>query len=140
MAKTTSQIIAENKERNEKIQQVVDYSKSVDEAMQEIRNNRNEAEQIRQEAIAAGTWGTKKSSSDETIHETAIVSGPMPDNAFTVSSIAYGVGGFFLGALVMFLFFKIKIKRIQKECETRINEARASLDRMLIIASREQKT
>lgn len=42
-----------------------------------------------------------------------------------------GTIGFLLGILVAFLYFRIRIKKIKAECEARINEARASLDKMI---------
>jgi ZIP family zinc transporter len=44
--------------------------------------------------------------------------------------------GFILGAVLVAVYFKLKIKRIQKDCETRISEARTTLDRVLEIATK----
>lgn len=38
---------------------------------------------------------------------------------------------FLIGILVATLFFRTKIKHIRKECETKISEARATLDRVI---------
>lgn len=50
-----------------------------------------------------------------------------------------GVTGFLLGVLVAFAFFRIKAKAIKKEYEARISEARASLDRLLLLASQKEQ-
>lgn len=44
--------------------------------------------------------------------------------------------GFLIGVLVAFIFFRMKIKQIRNECDTKVNEARATLDRMLLFATK----
>lgn len=48
-----------------------------------------------------------------------------------------GAIGFLMGVIVAFLYFRIRIKKIKVECETRVNEARASLDKMISVIAKE---
>lgn len=126
MAKTTSQIQQERKE-------VSDY--------------RNAVHQQQMAEIGIKTTGGR-----EPVHQTeySIVGSETPERQITqhsapsdsvidigLSPFLCGFGGFLLGALVMILYFKIKIKKIKSDCDTRINEARTALDRMLKIAAKE---
>ena len=45
--------------------------------------------------------------------------------------------GFAMGALVVFVWSKFKIKRIQAECNAKISEARTTLDRMIAVMAKE---
>lgn len=129
MAKTTSEIIAENVKRQKIEQELADAMiKRDEENADQIAEN-----QARTQAILDGTSDKLvKDAAPATIQDVTV----MPP--ILSYSLLYGVGGFILGCLVMFSFLSIKIKHIQRDCETRIAEARASIDRMLIIASKKE--
>lgn len=61
----------------------------------------------------------------------------LPLSEFDSTPLLFGAGGFALGALVAVLACRIKIKKIKAECETRVSEARDSLDRMISIMAKE---
>lgn len=92
-----------------------------------------------------GEWAaslSKGNSDTASNNQTALQKEPQAVETITVSeidntSLVFGFTGFILGALFMLLFCKLKIKRIQKDCETRVNEVRAALDRMLKITAKE---
>ena len=133
--------------------------------------DRANAEQIRQDAKAAGTWGNSGSQNiakesiktnieriqesnerriqkqiDDKVNEFNRLSN-LVNNETTISSSNYDdiasspvvllSGGFFLGVIVTAVFFNVKIKKIKKNCDTRLNEARSALDRMLKIAAKD---
>lgn len=130
--------------------------KTEEEKWEEIWNSyqgweedRENAAKIREEAIANGTW--KKAGSTETIEATQATESSVPiqpDMPVThlTSMLACSIGSFILGIIVMYLFSKLHIKKIKskhedqlkkikEECDIKVAEARAALDRMLIIAS-----
>lgn len=94
------------------------------------------------EWAASLSKGSKGNSDTASNNQTALQKEPQAVETITVSeidntSLVFGFTGFILGALFMLLFCKLKIKRIQKDCETRVNEVRAALDRMLKITAKE---
>lgn len=113
MAKTTSQIIAENKiKRAEAAAIAASRDEIHQQQMAELEAKRKEKE----------------------TEETAALQ--LQSQAYIEIGLIGGGFGFILGALVMALFFKRKIKNLKKNYETRLDEARASLDRMIVVASK----
>ena len=51
--------------------------------------------------------------------------------ASTTNPIIFAGGGFLIGMLFAVLLCSLKIKQIRKECETKVNEAKDSLDRVV---------
>lgn len=133
MAKTTSEIIAENQKRNEEIQELLEEMDKYDEEHAEEFATAKE----KTEAVLNGT-SDKLVKPDNIRAEDwqSIVSMPTYENIFSYPS-AHGIGGFILGVLLTTVIFYIKIKKIKKDSDIRINEARSALDRMLKIASKE---
>ena len=71
---------------------------------------------------------------------------PGADDSEAYTLVIGSIVGFILGIVVMFIFLKIRIKKIKAkheeelkklktECDIKVTEARSALDRMLIIAS-----
>lgn len=129
MAKTTSEIIAENQIKQKEIEAV---TASRDAIHQKQMAEIGEQSAARTQAVLDGT-SDKLVKNSESTAMTSTVSYA----AIVKSPLIVGLGGFFLGALVMCVYFKIKMKRVKADYETRINEARSALDRMLKIASKE---
>lgn len=111
--------------------------------------DREDAAKIREEAIKNGTWKTKDSTEPtETVQAEESIVPVQPDipaNHLT-SILVCSTGSFVLGLIIMFVFMKLHIKKlkakheeqvrkIKTECDIKISEARAALDRMLVIAS-----
>lgn len=111
MAKTTSEIVKENKEREKIAQQIADAMKARDERDANVKETTEATEAV--EVVAV-----------EPVQE-----------SYLLPAVSGGVG-FILGAVLMAVYFKLKIKRIQKDCETRISEARTTLDRVLEMATK----
>lgn len=128
MAKTTSEIVAENMERLKEEQEI-------EKMLQEIQE-KNEDTFIE---AAAKTQAVLDGTSDKLVKntETTATTETVSIADIASSPLLFGISGFFLGALVVFVFFKSKIQRIRKECETRVDEARAALDRMISLVSKE---
>lgn len=122
MAKTTSEIQAENKQRNDDIQEVIDTRNAINQKQLEGISEESAA---KTQAILDQAYSSKNTESE-----------PI---TFNYSQFAFCIIGMIIGLLVASVFFKIKIKKIKQECETRVNEARAALDRMLVIASKDTK-
>lgn len=126
MAKTTSQIISENRIKRAE-EAVIDASRNAIHQQQMAEVGEMNAD--RTQAVLDGTSEklVKNIETTETLSFPDVVSSPL----------VHGIGSFFLGALIVFVYFKIKIKRIKADYEIRINEARSSLDRMLKIATKD---
>lgn len=208
MAKTTSQIQAENRIERAEIA-AIQASRDAIEEKQKVtweqvwdsyggwEEDRENAAQIREEAIAAGTW--KTAGSTEPAEETqssessfkftqeqikqheisqlqdagslavipkqasqldgsslgnsigtggvvAQIINPGADDSEAYTLVIGSIVGFILGIVVMFIFLKIRIrkikakheeelKKLKAECDIKVTEARSALDRMLVIAS-----
>ena len=96
-----------------------------------------EADAICEKAIKEGTWGKSNQTEPTEVYAIQEVTAyTVQENAFLQNAL-WGAAGFIIGAMSIALFFKIKINCIKADCETRVSEARAALDRMLKIASKE---
>lgn len=124
MAKKTSEIVAENMKKQQEVQVIVDAMRERDEKdAAQIAINK-----ARTEAVLNGT-SDKLVKTEETINMDSFLE-------ISASPVICAAGGFILGCLVAFAFFERKIKKIKHTYDTRLEEARASLDRMLVIASK----
>ena len=99
--------------------------------------DRAEAAEIREEAIADGTWG--KSRETEIVETSSVSVKEEVTEIFSLpaDNLICGTVGFVTGSVIITIYFKTKMKQLKIDCETRVNEARAALDRMLKIASKE---
>lgn len=136
------------------------YKKSMDELVEQekekiqedILTEEEKLAKIRQTVAERETTPTQPSKSYEnfkqyieTIEETVpqetqeaiIATESAAYDVFYMSPILCGVSGFVLGALVAFLACRIKIRQIKAECETKVSEARATLDRMISVIAKE---
>lgn len=125
MAKTTSEIIAENKAKRAEAEKI---SASLDAIHQRQMAEVGEKNAQRTEAVLNGT-SDKLVKTEETVNMDSFLE-------ISASPVICAAGGFILGCLVAFVFFRRKIKKIKYTYDTRLEEARASLDRMLVIASK----
>ena len=126
MAKTTDEIIAENKARRAEEAEISAARDAIHEAQMKEVGDMNAA---RTEAVLNGT-------SEKLVKTQEIVSVSAYENLASSPILLVGFG-FLFGAIVAIVFFNVKIKQIKKEYETRLNEARSSLDRMLKIATKD---
>lgn len=55
-----------------------------------------------------------------------------------VSPIFSFAGGFAIGAALIAIYFKFKIKRVKEDCDTRVAESRDTLDRMISVMSKDK--
>lgn len=126
MAKTTSEIVKENMEKQKVIDQISEAIKDRDKkdvqqktTSELVKENYKRLQQERAQAT-------------EAIEVVAVE----PVQEYYLLPAVSGAAGFILGAVLMAVYFKLKIKRIQKDCETRISEARTTLDRVLEMATK----
>lgn len=138
MAKTTSEIVKENKEREKIAQQIADAMKARDErdadakeATEKTSVNMLEIKKQLDEIKYPGSLVIEK----ETTEAVEVVAVEPVQESYLLPAVS-GAAGFILGAVLVAVYFKLKIKRIQKDCETRISEARTTLDRVLEMATK----
>lgn len=128
MAKTTSEIIAENQKK-----------RAETDALSEQLNKIHDRQMAEIPDSAAKTQAVLDGTSDKLVknQETISISKFEDIKDLASSPVFFLSGGFLLGVIVAAIFFSVKIKRIKKDCETRLNEARSALDRMLKIAAKD---
>ena len=85
---------------------------------------------------AARTAAVLNGTSDKLVknQETVVVE---LDESPAPSAVMYCAFGFVFGILIASVFFFIKLKKVRKECNIRVDEARAAMDRMLKVAARD---
>lgn len=125
MAKTTSEIIAENQARRKDIEAVIASRNAIHQRQMAEVGEKNAQ---RTEAVLNGT-SDKLVKTEESVKVDSFLE-------ISASPVFCAVGGFLLGCLVAFIIFKRKIKKMKYTYEMRLEETRASLDRMLVIASK----
>lgn len=111
----------------------------VEKDVAEIMEDREEAAAIREAAIAAGTWGKKATDPTQETTAQVEVSSQQDTVNFDVLPWAFASAGFTLGVLIAVAICHFRIKRIKAECEARVSEARASLDRVVALVSNDRK-
>lgn len=102
---------------------------------EEIAEDRQEAAEIRAKAIAAGTWGKPKETEAVETVAVPVAETPATVSSLPVDNIICSAVGFVVGAVAVTIYFRMKMNQLKRDCETRVNEARTALDRMLKIAS-----
>lgn len=110
MAKTTSEIVAENMKKREEEQKIAESREKIH------QQQMAELEEIKK-------------------NHTTIESTAQPQYLPIETGLIGGAIGFLLGFLLAALFFMRKVKSVKKDCASRIEEVRASMDRMLLITS-----
>lgn len=99
--------------------------------------DRKEAAEIRAKAIAAGTWGKPKETEAVETVAVSVAEDPATVSSLPVDNIICSAVGFVVGAVAVTIYFRMKMNQLKRDCETRVNETRTALDRMLKIASRD---
>jgi hypothetical protein len=126
MAKTTSEIVKENKEREKIAQQIADAMNARDE---------RDAQHKTTDELVKENYKRLQQDQSQATETVEIVAVEPVQESYLLPAVS-GAAGFILGAVLMAVYFKLKIKRIQKDCETRISEARTTLDRVLEMATK----
>ena len=147
MAKTTSEIVKENMEKQKIVDQLVSAMKARDERDNKAKESTEETsssfddlpnflerKKILDEIKYPGSVVIQKETTDTVEVVQTVIDEPVQES--NISPVTSGTVGFILGAVLMAVYFKLKIKRIQKDCETRISEARTTLDRVLEMATK----
>lgn len=112
--------------------------KTVEEYMEKYggwEEDRKEAAEIRAKAIAAGAWGKPKETEAVETVAVPVAETPATVSSLPVDNIICSAVGFVVGAVAVTIYFRMKMNQLKRDCETRVNEARTALDRMLKIAS-----
>lgn len=144
MAKTTSEIVKENMEKQKVVDQIAEAIKAREESeakakedseeSSELPKNILERKKILDEIKYPGSVVIQNETTDRIEAVETVIDEPVQESY--ILPVASGGVGFILGAVLMAVYFKLKIKRIQKDCETRISEARTTLDRVLEMATK----
>lgn len=147
MAKTTSEIVKENMEKQKIVDQLVSAMKARDERDNKAKESTEETsssfddlpnflerKKRLDEIKYPGSLVIKKETTEATEAVEVVAVEPVQES-YLLPAVS-GAAGFILGAVLMAVYFKLKIKRIQKDCETRISEARTTLDRVLEMATK----
>lgn len=119
------------------VTQKPDYS-SIDAYKKSIGSGTTVTQDIkRAKEIAAGTCDKPKET--EAVETTAVpvVEEPASVSSLYVDNIICGAVGFIVGVVAVTIYFKLKMSQMKRDYESRVNEARTALDRMLKIASRD---
>ena len=146
MAKTVQQIIEHiqglsgdtsnsySKEYKKFLDKLESQSSSSTEPTEETSVNMLEIKKQLDEIKYPGSLVIEKETTEATEAVEVVAVEPVQES-YLLPAVS-GAAGFILGAVLMAVYFKLKIKRIQKDCETRISEARTTLDRVLEMATK----
>lgn len=72
----------------------------------------------------------------ETVQQEAVQSVESLSGAYQ-DYLVGGAVGFLIGAFSVFFYFRMKIKKIKAECNTKVNEARETIDRIISVMAKE---
>jgi hydroxylamine reductase (hybrid-cluster protein) len=144
MAKTTSEIVKENMEKQKVVDQIAEAIKAREESEAKAKEDSEESSEFPKNILEIkkqldeikypGSVVIQNETTDRIEAVETVIDEPVQESY--ISPVTSGAVGFILGAVLMAVYFKLKIKRVQKDCETRISEARTTLDRVLEMATK----